>query len=105
MTRLEVLLEGASDAPAVREILVRKFGLVEDKDFKLHPHRETNDTVIWRYRTIRFVEEALCKSALRLISLVSIKFPNWSSTPCNVKKRPVICSPRKWRTHVEAAMI
>ena len=39
MSRLEVLLEGQSDAPAVREILVRRFGLVENEHFRLHPHR------------------------------------------------------------------
>lgn len=37
--RLEVLLEGESDMPAVREILVRRFRLVENEDFRLHPHR------------------------------------------------------------------
>lgn len=39
MTRLEVLLEGASDVPTVREILVRRFGLVEGEQFKLYPHQ------------------------------------------------------------------
>lgn len=35
----EVLLEGASDAPAVREVLSRRFGLREGEHFRLHPHR------------------------------------------------------------------
>ncbi len=39
MIRLEVLVEGASDAPAVKEVLQRKFGLVEDIHFRIHPHR------------------------------------------------------------------
>jgi Domain of unknown function (DUF4276) len=39
VTRLIVLLEGESDAPTVREILSRRFGLVEDRDYQLHPHR------------------------------------------------------------------
>ncbi len=36
---LEVLVEGGADMPAVREILVRRFGLVEDVDFRIHPHK------------------------------------------------------------------
>lgn len=39
MIRFEVLLEGASDMPAVKEILERRFGLKEGRDFRLHPHR------------------------------------------------------------------
>jgi hypothetical protein len=39
MTRLEVLLEGASDVPTVREILTRRFGLREGEQFRLYPHR------------------------------------------------------------------
>ncbi len=39
MTRLHVLLEGASDEPAVREILSRRFGLTEGQHFKLYPHQ------------------------------------------------------------------
>jgi Domain of unknown function (DUF4276) len=38
MRRLEVLLEGASDVPAVREVLERRFGLVQGQDFNLYPH-------------------------------------------------------------------
>lgn len=36
---IEVLTEGASDVPVVREVLVRQFGLSEDVDFRIHPHR------------------------------------------------------------------
>lgn len=39
MRRLEVLLEGESDAPTVREILTRRFGLREELDFRLYPHQ------------------------------------------------------------------
>lgn len=39
MTRFEVLVEGVSDVPAVREVLTRQFGLVEGQDFRIHPHR------------------------------------------------------------------
>lgn len=39
MTWFEVLVEGASDVPAVREVLVRRFGLVEDEHFRIHPHQ------------------------------------------------------------------
>ena len=39
MTWLEVLVEGASDVPAVREVLVRRFGLVEEQHFRIHPHQ------------------------------------------------------------------
>jgi hypothetical protein len=35
----EVLVEGASDVPTVREVLVRRFGLVERQDFRIHPHK------------------------------------------------------------------
>lgn len=36
---IEVLTEGASDAPVVREVLTRHFGLNEHLDFRIHPHR------------------------------------------------------------------
>jgi hypothetical protein len=39
MTWFEVLVEGASDMPAVREVLTRRFGLVETEHFRMHPHR------------------------------------------------------------------
>ncbi len=35
---IEVLTEGASDVPVVREVLVRYFGLSEYVDFRIHPH-------------------------------------------------------------------
>ncbi len=39
MTRfIEVLCEGSSDVPAVREVFARRFGLVENTDFKIIPH-------------------------------------------------------------------
>jgi len=39
MTRFEVLVEGAADVPAVREIMRRRFGLEEGKDFSIHSHQ------------------------------------------------------------------
>lgn len=39
MIWIEVLVEGASDVPAVREVLQRKFGLREGEHFRMHPHR------------------------------------------------------------------
>ena len=39
MTYFEVLVEGASDVPTLREVLVRKFQLVEGVNFRIHPHR------------------------------------------------------------------
>ncbi|MDO8413205.1 MAG: DUF4276 family protein [Gallionellaceae bacterium] len=36
---IEVLTEGVSDVPVVREVLVRHFGLSEHVDFRIHPHR------------------------------------------------------------------
>jgi hypothetical protein len=39
MNRCAILLEGASDTPVVREIFQRHFGLQENIDFSLHPHR------------------------------------------------------------------
>lgn len=35
---IEVLTEGVSDVPVVREVLVRHFGLSEHDDFRIHPH-------------------------------------------------------------------
>lgn len=39
MTWVEVLVEGASDVPVVREVLIRRFGLVENTHFRIHPHK------------------------------------------------------------------
>lgn len=39
MMRLEVLVEGAADTPVVREVLTRRFKLVEGLDFRIHPHK------------------------------------------------------------------
>ena len=39
MIWLEVLVEGASDVPAVREVLTRRFSLKEDEHFRIHPHQ------------------------------------------------------------------
>ena len=39
MTYFEVLVEGGSDVPALREVLVRKFGLTEGQNFRIHPHK------------------------------------------------------------------
>ncbi len=38
MTHLEILVEGVSDVPVIREILQRKFQLIEGRDFHIHPH-------------------------------------------------------------------
>ena len=38
MIWFEVLVEGVSDAPTVKEIFERKFGLVEGEHFRIHPH-------------------------------------------------------------------
>lgn len=39
MTWFEVLVEGASDVPAVREVLTRRFGLTEEEHFRIHAHQ------------------------------------------------------------------
>lgn len=39
MTYFEVLVEGGSDVPTMREILVRRFGMEEQTDFRIHPHK------------------------------------------------------------------
>lgn len=39
MTWLEVLVEGASDSPTIKEVLERKFNLVEGEHFRIHPHK------------------------------------------------------------------
>jgi hypothetical protein len=38
MTWFEVLVEGASDVPVVREVMQRRFGLVQDEHFRIYPH-------------------------------------------------------------------
>ncbi|MGH9879014.1 MAG: DUF4276 family protein [Nitrososphaerales archaeon] len=39
MKFLEVLVEGTSDQPTVRVILKNRFGLIENQDFRIHPHQ------------------------------------------------------------------
>ncbi len=39
MIWFEVLVEGASDVPAVRDVLTRHFGLVENVQFRIHRHK------------------------------------------------------------------
>jgi hypothetical protein len=39
VTYFHVLVEGRADEPVVREILQRRFGLIADTDFRVHPHR------------------------------------------------------------------
>ncbi len=39
MTWFEVLVEGASDVPVVREVLQRRFKLIEHQHFRIHPHQ------------------------------------------------------------------
>ena len=39
MTWLEVLVEGDADAPVVREVLNRRFGLIENQHFRIHSHK------------------------------------------------------------------
>jgi Domain of unknown function (DUF4276) len=39
MSWIEVLVEGSSDAPAIREVLTRRFSLIEDHHFKIRPHK------------------------------------------------------------------
>lgn len=39
MIWLKVLVEGASDSPTVKEVLERKFSLVEGKNFRIHAHK------------------------------------------------------------------
>lgn len=39
MTWFELLVEGASDVPAVRDVLTRRFGLEENVNFRIHPHK------------------------------------------------------------------
>ena len=39
MRFIEVLCEGSSHVPATREVLTRRFKLIEGEDFRIHPHR------------------------------------------------------------------
>ncbi len=43
MSWIEVLVEGSSDVPAVREVLTRKFSLIENQHFRIHPHKGRGD--------------------------------------------------------------
>ena len=38
MIWLEVLVGGVSDVPTIKEILERKFNLINGQDFRIHPH-------------------------------------------------------------------
>jgi hypothetical protein len=35
----EVLVEGGADVPAVKTVLERRFAMLENRDFRIHPHR------------------------------------------------------------------
>ena len=35
----EVLVEGGADVPALKMVLERRFAMVENRDFRIHPHR------------------------------------------------------------------
>lgn len=39
MIGFEVLVEGASDVPTIKEVLERRFGLIKDQHFRIHPHQ------------------------------------------------------------------
>lgn len=39
MRFIEVLCEGSSDVPAIKEVLTRRFKLSEGEHFRIHPHR------------------------------------------------------------------
>jgi Domain of unknown function (DUF4276) len=39
MIWLEVLVEGASDTPTIKEVLERKFQLIDGTHFRIHPHK------------------------------------------------------------------
>ncbi|CAN7543654.1 DUF4276 family protein [Trinickia sp. LjRoot230] len=39
MSYFEVLVEGGSDVPTLREIMIRKFNLEENTHFRIHPHK------------------------------------------------------------------
>lgn len=39
MKFIEVLCEGSSDVPAIKEVLTRRFKLSEGEHFRIHPHR------------------------------------------------------------------
>jgi hypothetical protein len=39
MSYFEILVEGSSDVPTIREVMIRKFGLEENKNFRIHAHK------------------------------------------------------------------
>lgn len=39
MTYFKILVEGGADVPMVREIMTRRFGLIEGQDFQVHAHK------------------------------------------------------------------
>lgn len=43
MSWIEVLVEGSSDVPTIREVLTRKFSLIENQHFRIHPHKGRGD--------------------------------------------------------------
>jgi Domain of unknown function (DUF4276) len=55
MSWIEVLVEGSSDIPALREVLTRKFLLTEGQHFRIHPHkgRGTLPTKMLSHRSLR----------------------------------------------------
>lgn len=61
MSWIEVLVEGTSDVPTIREVLSRKFSLTENDDFRIHPHQGRGN----------LPSDVLCKPGLKNRSLLN----------------------------------
>lgn len=71
MRFIEVLCEGASDVPAVREVLTREFGLTEEQQFRIHPHRGKG-----RLPPLEHLLKAPAPGRDQLLDLLPIKLKN-----------------------------
>lgn len=71
MRFIEVLCEGTSDVPAVREVLSRRFGLIEEQNFRIHPHRGKGRLPSWEH--LLKVPDRGCD---QLLDLLPIKLKN-----------------------------
>ena len=72
MSWIEVLVEGPSDVPVIREILKRKFSLIENENFRIHPHQGRG----------HLPSDVLCKPGLKnrsLLNQLSAKLRGYST--------------------------
>jgi hypothetical protein len=72
---LEILVEGGTEVPTVREILQRHFSLVENTHFRIHPHKVNylknhlltpipNDVDYWINYPLNYAVIAICRKTI-----------------------------------------